>query len=64
MMNVKQKAHNRAVEIHGNAPTEGKVHFRVGYEEGYNQCLADIKEFIRANPKSTNQQITDYLNSL
>jgi len=24
----------------------------------------DLIEFIRANPKSTNQQITDYLNSL
>lgn len=31
---------------------------------GYKECIKDVEEFIRVNPKCTNQQITDYLKSL
>jgi len=47
-----------------NETLEKQADIRQGFKKGYNECISDIKDFIKANPKITADKITEYLNSL
>lgn len=61
-MNLEERA-NKHVDLQYPMGVEREYPIE-DYKAGYKQCIEDIKELIRSNPKCTNQQITGYLNSL
>lgn len=58
-MNIEEKAKKYAKTKFA----QNDAHY-LAFKNGYKQCISDITEFIRVNPKSTASQITEYLNSL
>jgi len=63
-MNLEEKAKNYIKPFKHQIHLGEQQNCIDDFKNGYKECISDISEFIRVNPKRTNQQITDYLNSL
>lgn len=60
-MNLEEKA--KKMHAYGRNKTE-RLNIEFGFRSGYNECKSDLTEFIRANPKSTVNQILEYLEGI
>ena len=63
-MNLEEKA-NEYIKPYSKSISPKEIQdAKTDYKNGYKECLSDLKDFIKANPKITADQITEYLNSL
>jgi len=68
-MNLEEKAKKYSSEMvsegeHFLNEKELKEYCETDFEAGYNNCKSDLIAFIKANPKSTAEQILKHLDSL
>lgn len=63
-MNLEEKANQYASPYLKTISPKEIQDAKIDFKNGYKECIKDVDDFIKANPKASATQITDYLNSL